>query len=167
MSVLKVKDDNNSWVSLPAGGVGVPSGGTQGQVLYKTGSADYATGWGTASAIGAMSKWTLLWTNASPNSIFADQTVAIDLTNYDIVLVYFTANVGAGPMEPVLAIKGEATSAESIWSGWAAFRNFTPQNNGVVFDKGYYKSNFGNSSAESAYNNYIIPEKIYAAKCLS
>lgn len=44
MSQLKIKDGAN-WIPIPAGGVGVPSGGTQGQVLAKTGSADYATGW--------------------------------------------------------------------------------------------------------------------------
>lgn len=49
MSKLKIRDQNdpNTWYEIPAGGVGVPSGGTQGQVLYKTGSADYSTGWGS------------------------------------------------------------------------------------------------------------------------
>ena len=46
MSVLKFKDANSSWVTVPVGGVGVPSGGTQGQVLMKSSATDYATGWG-------------------------------------------------------------------------------------------------------------------------
>ena len=121
----------------------------------------------TAGDVGAQSKWDLLWTNASPGSAFSPQTVAVDLTNYDMVMVYFAANMGNGPMEPVLAVKGQTASAESIWSGYASFRNFTPGDSGVVFANGYYKSNFGSSSAEVVYNNYIIPKKIYAAKCLS
>lgn len=45
MSKLKIKN-GNTWEEVPAGGVGVPSGGTQGQVLMKSSSTDYATGWG-------------------------------------------------------------------------------------------------------------------------
>ena len=68
---LKVKDGNN-WVEIPmikgdtgatgpagqdgqdgqdgADGVGVPSGGTQGQVLTKSSSTDYDTAWATPSS---------------------------------------------------------------------------------------------------------------------
>lgn len=44
MSQLKIKN-GNSWESIPAGGVGVPSGGTTGQVLKKSSNTDYATEW--------------------------------------------------------------------------------------------------------------------------
>lgn len=44
MSQLKIKNGNN-WESIPAGGIGVPSGGTTGQVLQKSSGTDYATGW--------------------------------------------------------------------------------------------------------------------------
>ena len=46
MSQLKIKNGNN-WESITAGGVGVPSGGTTGQVLRKSSNTDYATEWGT------------------------------------------------------------------------------------------------------------------------
>lgn len=42
MSVLKIKDQNGNWIEIPAGGDGVPSGGTPGQVLKKTNGG---TGW--------------------------------------------------------------------------------------------------------------------------
>ena len=45
MSQLKIKNGNN-WESIPAGGIGVPSGGTTGQVLQKSSNTDYATEWG-------------------------------------------------------------------------------------------------------------------------
>lgn len=44
MSQLKIKNGNN-WESIPAGGIGVPSGGTTGQYLKKSSSTDYATEW--------------------------------------------------------------------------------------------------------------------------
>lgn len=50
MSQLKIKDGNN-WVNIPAGGIGVPSGGTAGQVLKKSSSTDYATEWATPQTI--------------------------------------------------------------------------------------------------------------------
>lgn len=40
-----------------------------------------------ADDVGAMSKWVLLWENASPTSLFAAQTIALDLSGYDAVLV--------------------------------------------------------------------------------
>ena len=49
MSVLKVKN-GNTWIEIPAGGVGVPSGGTAGQVLRKNNSTDYATQWSTITS---------------------------------------------------------------------------------------------------------------------
>lgn len=44
MSVLKIKD-GNTWIPMPASGVGVPLGGTHGQVLMKASSTDYDAGW--------------------------------------------------------------------------------------------------------------------------
>ena len=40
-----------------------------------------------ADDVGAMSKWTLLWTNASPSSDFAAQTIPLDLSGYDFVAI--------------------------------------------------------------------------------
>lgn len=45
MSQLKIKDSNDQWIDIPASGVGVPSGGTGGQVLVKSSNVDYATQW--------------------------------------------------------------------------------------------------------------------------
>lgn len=44
MSQLKIKD-GNSWVNIPASGIGIPSGGSAGQYLKKSSSTDYATEW--------------------------------------------------------------------------------------------------------------------------
>lgn len=44
MSKLKIKD-GDQWTEVSAGGIGVPSGGTTGQVLKKSSNTDYATEW--------------------------------------------------------------------------------------------------------------------------
>lgn len=49
MSVLKIKN-GNTWIEIPAGGVGVPSGGTSGQLLKKSNSTDYSTEWYTLTS---------------------------------------------------------------------------------------------------------------------
>jgi len=49
MSVLKIKN-GNTWIEIPAGGAGVPSGGTAGQILKKSNSTDYSTEWYTLTS---------------------------------------------------------------------------------------------------------------------
>ena len=49
MSRLKIKN-NNEWIPIPAGGVGVPAGGTSGQVLKKSSSTNYDTEWGDSAS---------------------------------------------------------------------------------------------------------------------
>lgn len=66
MSQLKIKNVNdNSWISIPAGGVGVPSGGSAGDVLTKSSSTDYATEWTTP----ASNEWTLLGTSSNSSQM--------------------------------------------------------------------------------------------------
>lgn len=48
MSVLKIKN-GSTWEEIPAGGVGVPSGGNAGDVLVKSNASDYATEWADIS----------------------------------------------------------------------------------------------------------------------
>lgn len=46
MSKLKIKD-GDEWIEVPAGGVGVPAGGSAGQILTKSSDVSYATEWKT------------------------------------------------------------------------------------------------------------------------
>ena len=50
MSQLKIRNGND-WYSVPAGGAGVPSGGSAGDVLVKSSSVDYATEWATINKL--------------------------------------------------------------------------------------------------------------------
>jgi len=79
MSQLKIRNGND-WYSVPAGGAGVPSGGSAGDVLVKSSSTNYATEWVSKGI-------TLLWENPDPTLSFADQTLPLDLSGYDMVLI--------------------------------------------------------------------------------
>lgn len=85
MSQLKIKN-GNTWESIPAGGIGVPSGGTTGQVLQKSSNTDYATEW-------ASKGMTLLWTNPNPTSAFAAQTLSVDTSDYSFIAVEFRTHI--------------------------------------------------------------------------
>lgn len=64
MSQLKIKNGNN-WESIPAGGIGVPSGGTTGQVLQKSSNTDYATEWADIPDPGVNVPFTTISANLS------------------------------------------------------------------------------------------------------
>ena len=158
MSKLKIRN-GSTWEEIPAGGVGVPSGGTAGQVLMKSSATDYADEWADISEAGAMSAWELLWTNASPTSAFAAQTVALDLSGYDAVLIdvncayelpdfgtCFVCMVGRGGFMDVWA-----SSQNNKYS-----REATVASTGVTFGQGYFGT--------GANNNCAIPYRIYGIK---
>lgn len=60
----------------------IPSGGTEGQVLVKSSGTDYATEWKLPLSIVGP-----LWTNPNPTSAFAAQTIALDLSGFDAVII--------------------------------------------------------------------------------
>ena len=49
--------------------------------------ADHVHAMPSADNVGAMSKWVLLWSNASPGSSFAAQTLTIPWENYDFLVI--------------------------------------------------------------------------------
>ena len=161
MSKLKIKN-GNTWEEVPAGGVGVPSGGTQGNVLVKTGSADYSTGWGTASDIGAMSKWTLLWTNASPTSAFAAQTISIDLSAYDFVMVVYQHWTSSDVNNSAFCRVGQYGRLLSH-DYTLAYRDYHPETTGIYFNVGLVVATYNNSNVTQNTSG-VIPLQIYGIK---
>ena len=159
MSKLKIKN-GNTWEAVPAGGVGVPSGGTQGQVLMKSSATDYATGWGTASDIGAMGKWVKLWENASPSSAFAGQVISVDLSGYDLVAICGWYNA---------ATQIQSWSFVSIpGTGWMYhYVNYRQRRDVAVYTDGVGFGN-GNEAAQTGdlytNNSVMIPYRIYGIK---
>ena len=75
MSQLKIKNGNN-WESIPAGGIGVPSGGSSGQYLKKSSSTDYATEWaGLDIASVSRTAITPTVTKTSGNCVFDNESI--------------------------------------------------------------------------------------------
>ena len=118
-----------------------------------------------ADDVGAMSKWELLWTNASPASSFAAQTISIDLSNYNMILVQistisntptdnvygfitYLASINDG--NPIIMVYG------SSGTNRLGTRKFTTSTTGVSF-----QDNIWNNATTNAYG---VPYKIYGIK---
>lgn len=111
-----------------------------------------------AEDVGAMSEWTLLWTNASPTSSFAAQTVSLDLSGYDAVLVTSClATTATNQDNAMLVMVGDSARLCGTDNANNAFnRDLTVLSSGVQF----YTGQTGTSSQ----NGSRIPLKIYGVK---
>lgn len=109
----------------------------------------------------------LLWTNASPTSSFAAQTITIDLSSYDLVLIEFVANatasVGSALYSCFTGILEVGTFGTIIsfilynGSFFNYFRKATVSTSGVTFEGGYATNNQANDA-------FAVPLKIYGFK---
>lgn len=152
MSQLKIKN-GNSWESIPAGGVGVPSGGDAGDILVKSSSVDYATEWEHKGM-------DLLWTNTSPATAFGAQTIALDLTMYDMAMILYkyssTTSGQQFQLEHIVSKNdGEVIMLYGTGQGAGVFRTASVTGSGVAFSA-VYNSTLSNAE--------IIPYKIYGIK---
>lgn len=89
MSQLKIKN-GSSWESIPAGGIGVPSGGTTGQVLKKSSNTDYATEWGKAFSVTEILPKTAITQNVQ------NLTLSEAAENFDAFEIRLYVNVTTG-----------------------------------------------------------------------
>lgn len=129
----------------------------QGKVFYK---ADGSRAIGTGGGI----KVDLLWTNESPSTGFAAQTISLDLSSYKLVLIPFRITTGAAGAEIqnsifVVGETASATSAFAINRG----REVTVTTSGVTFEQGYGFATYANGTKGNA-NGNLIPQKIYGIK---
>lgn len=104
----------------------------------------------------------LLWTNPSPTSSFAAQTIPLDLSNYDAIEIIIrsdTANTYTlAPIVTEVGKGGIAFNSTAYNSG----RQFTTTTSGITFTGATYYSAYGNWSTTST--NALIPVKIYGIK---
>ena len=157
MSQLKIKDGNN-WIDIPASGVGVPSGGTTGQILQKSSNTDYATEWATPHT------FELLWTNSDITSRFAAQDLSIDLSSYSFFAVEFwmahnrTENLGISIFRVYDGFFQKAEYLRDSNQNNFMYRKFTYTTSTKIlsFQGGYY-----NGGAE---NSVVIPYHIYGVR---
>lgn len=123
---------------------------------------------GMATLINAISTssggMTLLWTNASPTSSFAAQTVSLSLSSYTMVAVLFAYANSINTMQHVfmLPVNGATTVCSFYWTAektLRAIRNAKASTSGVAFEGGYT-----DNGGITANNIYAVPLKIYGIK---
>ena len=142
----------NGYSILGSGNISITSG---------VSSVNGATGTVVLDAddVGAMSKWVLLWTNASPTSNFAAQTVSLDLSGYDLIMVSAMWSTGNQQIiQPVITTvpSGDCRIDTTDTTAKNLDREFTVSTTGITFNSG----NYGTSSAPSM----CIPYKIWGIK---
>lgn len=130
---------------------GLPDGGTAGQVVTKT--ADGAE-WADIPG------WDLLWTNASPGSSFGAQSIAVDLSGYDFILIYSFWSTGylqyIAPFIAFVPFPSSVIQAVQNNNAASLEREFAVTSSGVRFNKATRGSNTDNSC--------LIPVRIYGIK---
>lgn len=105
----------------------------------------------------------LLWTNPSPTSTFAAQTVSIDLTDYEALLIYTKGATSKNTYHYNYVKKTEIGKwILADYQGdvhYATLRQITNiTNSGITFGTGYYGWTSYNN------NNECIPAEIYGLK---
>lgn len=115
-----------------------------------------------ADDVGAMSKWTLVWTNASPTSAFAAQTVQVDLSGYDFVMVVYQHWTSSDVNNSAFCRIGVYGRLESHDYS-LAYRDYHPETTGVYFNTGILVTSYGNSSVQRN-TSAVIPLQIYGIK---
>lgn len=112
----------------------------------------------------------LLWTNQSPTSAFAEQTINLDLSDFDAVEVVYKLYISqqydvTGQLTYMSdqTVTVAASGTAGFFSGTDApmARTSSMSSNGVHFSAG---SLCGGSSSWSVNNNVLIPYKIYGIK---
>lgn len=116
---------------------------------------------------------TLLWTNDSPTTAFAAQTVSLDLSPYKTIGIQYRSAISASgqttfafyPMDANIQISSTLSGYPDVISAGygqttsmkSTARNLTISSTGIVFGSGY-------SADSGSSNNYGIPVKIYGIK---
>lgn len=129
-------------------------------IAMRYGSNDYTRSGGASGGGGGITM-SLLWTNPSPTSSFAAQTVSVDLSGYDaygVLVLFGTSNPNIVPMQvlPCDSARDGVLSvvARSNNNNGGRLVTFSPT--GLTFTACTYN---GSSS-----NAYCIPYKIYGIK---
>ena len=102
----------------------------------------------------------LLWTNASPTSEFAPQTVSLNLSAYKFVVIIFKRSTTSSKYISYIAPIGYVHIANFI-EGKPESRNYTTSTNGIAFAEAYI---WDSSTAMSLNNGTLLPYKIFGIK---
>lgn len=117
-----------------------------------------------ADDVGAMSKMDLLWTNASPSSDFAAQTVALDLSSYDLVFIEYAQDKANNDYyySFLFRVDSKQHMAIGYYAGMMTRRFTTPSSTGVYFNNSQKASSYASTFSND--NIMLIPINIYGIK---
>lgn len=109
----------------------------------------------------------LLWTNSKPSVAFAAQTVNLDLSNYDKVIIEFAGSKDTASSRCQYTLKvgqnnlcyGMANLAAGGSASYTCTRFVNVTTSSVVFPACTYKA--FNASTATTNNDYFIPLRIY------
>ena len=110
-------------------------------------------------ALTLKAQYTLLYTNASPGSTFAAQTLALDLSAYDSVLIEYYVNIATlGYLPSIRVAKGrENLMSMTISDGSRYTRNVSVNAAGLTFGDAYL-------NGQSVSNASNVPLRIFGVK---
>ena len=120
-----------------------------------------------ADDVGAMSNWDLLWTNASPDSAFAAQTISLELSDYNAVLVDCISYREEPAHVNAICLKGFTTRINRIQPYdsssrlFGVMRDAVVSTTGVQFDDAMQASVSANGITQT---NALIPYRIFGIK---
>ena len=106
----------------------------------------------------------LLWTNPSPSSNFAAQTVSLDLSGYIVGAIVFAASKTDYTLSSPQFFIVNNSMQRIVSTVWAIFqyRDITVSTSGITFSGGNRMSSYGGGYAQS--DAEIIPIFIYGIK---
>ena len=108
--------------------------------------------------------WDLLWTNASPGSNFNKQTVNLNLTNYNEVLVIFRTvkdygNTAADSIPLNVYLSGHITVGYALGKLAGRIWYVNANKTGIYFDAARFANTYGDRSENYS---YMVPLYIFA-----
>lgn len=119
----------------------------------------------TLDAVLGEEKLKLLWTNPAPLENFGKQTVALDLSKYDLVLISFMNGNSANYVNNGIFFIGDTIQTVNGFSGSQKnHRNIIVSSNGVEFQESYKYETYGVSVSATIDYSIMRPLYIYGIK---
>lgn len=104
----------------------------------------------------------LIWENQSPTSSFASQTTAMDLSDYDALLIVYRNSTTSSVYTSMILPIGYSMRLLGSASYLMVYRDTTITEDGVKYGSGQSVRTYG--SAPTADNTMMIPRTIYGIK---
>lgn len=116
-------------------------------------------------AVPTYGKAKLLWTNPAPLENFDKQTVALDLSKYDLVLISFmNGNSANYVVNGIFFVGSTIQTANGFLGSQKNHRNITVSSNGVEFQESYKYITYGASVSATIDYSVMRPLYIYGIK---